>query len=440
MASENSDIQPVNQTSGRSNFNSDFWIYWSGQTISNIGGSVTIFALPLLVYNLTGSAIDLGLATAANFVPYLLFGLLIGAWSDRVNRKQLMIFTDVGRAAILMMIPLFAGLGWLNVWWIYLVSFLHSTLTIAFDACQFAAIPSLVDKRNLVNANGRIQASYAAAQVIGPLLAGILVTTIPATWLFSLDALTYILAAISLLFIRRSFNTADQPRKHTHIGQDVIEGLRYVLKHPVLRNISIMMALINFVMNASFAQLVLFAKERLYADDFQVSLFYTAGSLGVVLLSLLAGPLRKRWSFSKVALSTLIIDGFFILIMAFTPWYWLAIVFWALAQGTGLLFNVNTASLRQSIVPPEMLGRIMSIAGVLAWSAIPLGSTLGGFVISWTGNIALMFALSGGLCIVIAVAFSFTALGNAERYLPSSPSDDAGKTNEPGEAEIGYHA
>src|SRR5258707_5402553 len=101
--------QSVNKRTSR--LNSDFWKYWTGQTISNLGSSVTLFALPLLVYKITGSALNLGISTAANMLPYLLFGLILGAWADRVDRKRMMILTDIGRAAIIATIPLMALLG-----------------------------------------------------------------------------------------------------------------------------------------------------------------------------------------------------------------------------------------------------------------------------------------------------------------------------------------
>src|SRR5436305_14727430 len=82
-------------------FNSDFWKYWTGQTISNLGSSVTLFALPLLVYKLSGSALDLGIAYAATFLPYLLFGYILGAWTERVYRKRLLICTDITRDLII---------------------------------------------------------------------------------------------------------------------------------------------------------------------------------------------------------------------------------------------------------------------------------------------------------------------------------------------------
>jgi len=401
-----------------SKFNSDFWKYWTGQTISNLGSSVTVFALPLLVYKLTGSALDLGIATAATFLPYLLFGLILGAWTDRVDRKRMMIGTDIARALVVASIPLLAALGLLTIWWIYVVAFVHATLRICFDAGEFAAIPSLVNRDDLVTANGRIQASYSAASIVGPLLAGVLVTLVPLPVLMLIDGFSFLLSAFSLALIRISFNSGEK-RAPTSIRTDVVEGLRYVLSHPVLRNISMMMALVNFVGSTTYAQLILFAKVRLQASDVQASLLYSAGSLGVVILSLAAGQLRRRWSFSTVALGALMLEGALTAVFAFMHWYWVAIALWTLIGGLGILFNINTGSLRQAIVPNHMLGRVISIASVLAWSAIPLGSLLGGFAIAWTQNVALVYAVIGVLTFLIPFAFSFTALGHAERYIPA---------------------
>jgi MFS family permease len=402
-----------------SKLNSDFWKYWTGQTISNLGSSITLFALPLLVYKLTGSALNLGITTAATFLPYLLFGLLLGAWTDRVNRKRMMIGTDIGRALIVASIPLMAALGMLSVWWIYLVAFIHATLTICFEAGQFAAIPSLVNRDDLVTANGRIQASYSGASVIGPLLAGVLVAVLPLAALLLIDAFSFLVSSFSLALIRISFNTGEK-RAPRSIRSDVVEGLRYVLSHPVLRNISIMMALVNFVGTTTYAQLIFFAKERLQASDAQASLLYSAGSLGVVILALAAGQLRKRWSFSTVALGALMLEGVLTVVFSLMRWYWPAIALWTLIGGVGILFNINTSSLRQAIVPNHMLGRVISIASVLAWSAIPLGSLLGGYAISWTQNVALVYGVIGVLIFLIPFAFSFTALGHAERYIPAA--------------------
>lgn len=395
----------------------DFWKFWTGQAISSLGDSFTGFALALLVFKLTGSALNLALSTAAALLPYLLFGLVLGAWADRVDRKRLMIGCDLIRAAVIVSIPIFDGMGMLAVWWIYAVLFINSTVNIAFSAADFAAIPSLVNQDDLVTANGRITASYSVTGVVGPLLAGALIAFMPIQNIIFFDAMSFLVSAGSLALIGISFN-AVKGKPKTKLREDIVEGLKYVLGHPVLRMISLMMALVNFVSTTVGSQGVYFAEKQLGANDAQVGLMFSAGAAGVVVLSLLAGTLRKRWTFSRVALSALMIEGALTVVLSFLGNYYVALVVWALMSGFGILFNINTSSLRQAIVPNYLLGRVMSIAGVLAWSAIPVGAYLGGFVIDKTGDIALVYRVIGVLTILIPLAFAFTPLGHAEKYLP----------------------
>src|SRR5436305_14106109 len=289
----------------------DFWKFWTGQTISNLGSSFTQWAVPLLVFQLTHSAVNLGVAMAATFLPYLLFGLPLGAWMDRVDRKRAMILLDSVNAFVILSIPLVAQFGHLNVWLIYAVTFIQSTVFIAFSAGEFAAIPSLVSTDDLVTANGRIQATFSAAQVAGPLLAGLLVSFMSIQWVMGFDSASFVLSAVSLALVRRSFNAPHEgpPKEATTIIQDVREGLRYVIGHPVLRNISLMMALINFVGATTFTQLVLFASERLDVGPRGVGALFAAGAGGVVVTGLLAGRLRKRFSFTALAMTSLMLMG-----------------------------------------------------------------------------------------------------------------------------------
>jgi MFS family permease len=398
----------------------DFGRFWLGQTISNLGSSFTMFALPLLVFNLTGSPLNLGIAAAAEFVPYLLFGLVIGAWVDRVDRKRLMIATDLARAAVIATIPLLAAADALTVGWVYAVAFSSATLSIAFDAAQFAAIPSLVPSDDdLVTANGRVQASWSAAQIAGPLLAGLLMTAAPVQQVLWVDSASFLVSAASLALIGTPFNAPREDGARRSIRREVADGLRYVLGHPVLRNISAMMALVNLVGSTVYAQLVVFAKRQLDASDSRVALLYAAGSAGVVLLSLAAGPVRRRLSFSVAALGALVVDGLLTIALAATRWYWAALALWAAISGLGIFFNINTASLRQQIVPDHLLGRVISIAGVLAWSAIPLGALAGGWAVERTGSVSLVYGVIGALVALLAFGFSFGPLGHADRYLPA---------------------
>jgi MFS family permease len=404
----------------------DFVKFWVGQTISNLGSSFTQWAVPLLVFQLTHSAVNLGISMAATFLPYLLFGLLLGAWMDRVDRKRAMIALDSINAIVILSIPLVAQFGHLNVWVIYAVTFIQSTAFIAFSAGEFAAIPSLVSTDDLVAANGRIQATFSAAQVAGPLLAGVLVSFFPLVWVMAFDAGSFAVSAFSLALIRGSFNVvSDEPKEATTIVHDVREGLRYVLSHPVLRNISAMMALINFVNAGAFAELVLFATERLDASRFEIGVLFAAGSAGVVVTGLLAGRLRKRFSFTALAMTSLMLMGACLVVFAGMTAYWAALPLWAAASGLGILFNINTGSLRQAIVPNQLLSRVMSIASVLAWSAIPAGALAGGWIVSATDNVAAVYGVIGILIICIAAFFRFfTALSDAQRYVDERKAEE----------------
>ncbi len=333
-----------------------------------------------------------------------------------------MIVVDLLSAVTIASVAVASGAGLLSLWWIYAVVFVSSTLSIFFVAAEFGAIPSLVDSGELVSANGRIQASFAAASVLGPLAAGALLVFVPVEVVLLLDAASFVASALMLSLIARPFNAPITKRARS-IREDIVEGLRYVLSHPVLRNISLMMALINMVDATVFAQLVLFAKEALRASDSEVAVLFAAGGAGVVALSLAAGPLRRRWSFGNVALGALMLSALLVIALAYTTSLAVGVVLWALSSGFGILFNINTASLRQAVVPNHMLGRIISIAMVLAWSANPIGALVGGLVIERTGDVRLVYAVIGIVTFLIALVFRVASpLGHAERYLTPSSS------------------
>jgi MFS family permease len=221
-----------------------------------------------------------------------------------VDRKRLMIFTDLARALIIGSIPALAALGLLAIWWIYAATFINATLNIGFAAANFAAIPSLVAPDELVTANGRIQASYSTAGILGPLLAGLLLVAIPLPMLLLVDALSFLISAWSLAAIATSFNARrDLGEAATSISKAIREGLSYVLSHPVLRWITLLLLLINFILPTVSAQLVLYAKEWLQASNVQIGFLYASGGVGVAVCSLMAARWRQRWPFGAVALA-----------------------------------------------------------------------------------------------------------------------------------------
>jgi len=406
-------------------FGRDFRLYFAGQVVSQIGTSFTQFALPLLVFRLTGSPTNLALTTAATFIPYLLFGLILGAVVDQVDRRRMMLSVDLARAALIAVLPVLSITGNLEVWHIYVLAFGQSTLGILFECGEFAAVPSLVPDDDLVTANGWIMATNSAGQVLGPVLAAGLLAVVPVADLLFVDSATFLLSALCLLGIRHSFNDVE-PAEHDGAApssrvrrtlRDVQAGLRYVLGHPVLRTISLMMALIDFVGASAGTQLVLFAKEELAATDTEVGVLYAAGSAGVVVLGLAAGAIRRRLSFAVTALGALMVSGLATAVFGVVDWYPASLVLWAAASGFGLLLNINTGALRQAIVPPHLFGRVISLAGVLAWSAIPLGAIAGAWLIELTDDVSAVYVGMGLATTAIAAAFAFSPVSDGDRYL-----------------------
>ena len=401
----------------------DFWKFWTGQTVSTLGSSFTNFALPLLIFTLTGSSLNLALTVVATVLPYLLFGLVIGAWVDRVDRKRLMIVTDLSRALVIASIPLASVVGLLSVWWIYAAAFLISALTICFDAANFAAIPSLVRQEDLVTANGRVQAGYAIAKVGGPLLGGLLIIAVPLPMLLLIDAFSFFISAISLVLIATSFNTfSDGKQAPASLHQDIFEGLRFVLKHPILSWITLLLLLVNFILPTASAQLVLFAKQWFAASDTQVGLLYACGSLGTVIFSLTAGRFRKRWTLGTIALGALMMEGMFTALTAVTHWYWFLLLLWALRGGADVLFIISTYSIAQTTVPNQLFGRVITVIRVLTWSTASIGALLGGIAIERSQQVALIYTVIGLLIFGIALMFYWTPLGHTDRYLTKDES------------------
>lgn len=345
-----------------------------------------------------------------------------------MNRKRVMVYADIGRGLIVASIPLFAFPGILTIWWIYVVAFVHATLTMCFDAANFAAIPSLVKADDLVTANGRVQASYSVTRIVGPLLAGLLLAFSSTPTLLLIDSLSYFCSVTSLLLVVTSFNTSGQ-RETKSIVQDIREGLQYVVTHPILRWITLLLLIINFIGPTVDTQIVLFARQWLYASNTQVGLLLSAGSVGVVFLSLLAGLLRKRLPLGVLILGTLMIQAMCTFAATLTHMYWLVLILWSIRMGTIILFNINTYSLTQTIVPNELLGRVIIFTRVLTWSTATIGVLLGGILIEQVRSVGLVYMGIGLLCFLTALAFILTPLRNISVHGPVLMEKDVQRSN-----------
>jgi len=396
---------------------SDFWKYWLGQLLSNFGSAFVLFAAPLLVYRLTGSAVNLSLSVVFSFLPYILFGLPIGAFVDRVGRRKLMITTDMARGAMLATIPILSLAGLLSVWWLYAVMFINGTLSIAFQGAEFAAVKSVVPESMLLTANARIQSSFQAVQIIGPVFGGLIVGAgVSITAVFSITASTYLISALSLALIHVEFN-GDLARIKKKLRIEITEGLRFTFRHPLLRNITLLAALVNFFAVPTWAELVIFAKHQYGASDAHIALLYACEPLGACILTFLAARTRHYVSFSTATLGALMSYGALIFLVSLVRSYWAAVPIWIVAGGLPFSYSIHTVSLRQKIVPDYLLGRVMTVAQTIAWCGLSIGAVAGGLAITATHNVTLVYAAVGLIIFMITPVFWFTALGRADQYL-----------------------
>jgi MFS family permease len=381
-----------------------------GQALSNVGSAISLFAVPLLAYVLTGSSLGLGVVSAAGWLPFPLLGAVAGALVDRWDRKRSMIGCDLLRMVLMGSVPVLAAGGLLTFWWLCVVAFSMSTLTILFNAAQFAVLPRLVSGERLASANAQLQGAITLGAIAGPLLAGALLAVLPVSAMFVIDAASFAVSALSLTAIGTSFRLGAS-RPDRNLVADVAQGLRYVAAHPVLRQIALMMAVVNLFCQTVYAQIVLFASGSLGYSRQGIGVLYAAGGVGVVVSTALAGRLRARLPLGTLLLGTLVAWGVSIALLAMAPPGWPAALIWAAVAGTPILFNTCTAYLRQRIVPEGMLGRANAIAAVLAFTPAPLGVLAGGAVIARTGMPRLVFGAIGLAVIVCALAFTRSSLG-----------------------------
>ncbi len=402
----------------------DFRLFFGGQLISNLGNSITDFALPLLVYQITGSQLGLGLAFAIRMLPFLLFSLHIGAWVDRLDRKKLMVVSDVLNAALLLPIPILGLAGILPVELIFVFLFLSSTISIVFDTGQFAAVYSLVDERDLVRANGRLRANFQITSVAGaPIVGGLIWLGVRLETVLLIDAVSFLVSAAALLMVRRSFNPPpdDEPTPVATIMSDIREGLRFVVGNPLMRATIAMATLINLTTTVVPATIIAFGTERLGASEFELSILTAFGAAGAIALALSAAPLRERFSFSAVTFWAVVAAGALVVGLALSTSLWVAMPLWGLAFGMTILFNVCLGSLWQQTTPPRMMGRVMATIQVLSLSVIPIGAFGGSWIADRTDAIDRVYLFSGLSMIVIGIVFFLTtALRHPTRYVPEA--------------------
>jgi MFS family permease len=369
---------------------SDFLKLWSAETVSQFGTQISQLALPLAAIDvLHASAFEVATLTTVEFLPFLLVSLPAGVWVDRLPRRPILIAGDLARAGLLASIPIAYFFDALTIWQLYGVGFLVGISTVFFDIAYQSYLPSLVERRQIIEGNAKLEISRSTAQLGGPGVAGLLIGWLRAPAAILFDALSFLGSALFILSIRKIETSQADRAPRRKMRTELREGLSYVLRHPYLKNIAACTALFNFFGLMGFAILLVYARRRLDLSPQAIGLAFTLSNFGPLLAALTAGRIFTRIGVGRTIIAASILGGPMFLVIPFAPHgnAALALLVPVMVFGgfMGVVYNIAQVSLRQAITPERIQGRMNSVMRFIVWGAIPLGSFAGGVLASTIG-------------------------------------------------------
>lgn len=393
--------------------NADFVRLWTGQTISFLGGQVSELALPLMaVLTLHATAEQMALFTGAFSGSAIVVALFAGAWVDRVRRRRLLIASELSAALLIATIPVASALGFSSMNQLYLVAVTFGLLGPLWWSSVSAYLPSLVDRTELLAANSRLSASLSVTSIVGPGLAGLLVQALSAPVAIIADALSFAISAVLIWSIRRPEPIRASTRTGTTIWAEILDGLRLTRSQPLLRAIVVSRVILSFFGGMVVATYVLYVVRELGLEPVSLGVVSAFGAAGFLAGSLLTPGIALRFGSRRAAFTgglLLAVSPFFILIApheaqrALPP-----LVIAAVLGGAGdfMLFG-NLGSVRQAVVQPGVIGRVVA-TDRFVWSLARLpGAIVGGSVATQLGlGPALLIASVGHALIPVAVVLT----------------------------------
>jgi MFS family permease len=348
---------------------SRFRLLWTGQSISLIGSQLSTLAIQIIAVNfLHAGAMQMGYLTASQTVPYLLLSLFIGIVIDRTSKRRLLIGADLIRFVTLLFAAVLAAVHHLTIPLLCGIVCFIATFSLIFDAALGALIPQLYDSRQRLIANSRLSITLAGSEVVGPSLAGFLLQILSVTGIMLIDAATYLISALCVLFaLPRGLH---QPKTVIVPSQRVtvpilgvlpafVEGIRFVCFQPILRTFAIWSAVWNFSWSAVLAVFVLYASRTLMMSPALIGLVFAIGALGGVSGAFAAPSFTRRWSHGRVLVTAPLIGacGGAVLLLAHLthPPVMVALGLFLYNFGESS-FGVNMQTCRQNVTPFELLG------------------------------------------------------------------------------------
>lgn len=412
---------------------SNYWRLWSATAISNLGDGISLIAYPWLASAITRDPFLIALAGLVGRLPWLIFTLPAGVITDRVERRKIIVAMDLLRGGLTVIVaaivwrassslPDLDSLADVEIttnWSLYIViliaSFLYGMAEVLRDNAAQTFMPQIVEKEKLEVANGRMwSAEYLTNSFMGPPLGSFLIGIaifIP----FFVDAATFFIAVLLIAGIRLTIphgkvDQAQTVKQPVDMKAEIKEGFQWLWRHELLRPMAIILGLLNFLATTSTALFILFAQEILKTSVLVFAILGTAGAVGGMIGGLLAPKISSRLGSGAtlaLALFTFPTVALIIGLTSFWPLVWLLTAFSTIMAVT---WNVITVSLRQSIIPDHLLGRVNSVYRFFAWGSMPLGMLAAGLMVDlaqvfmdreWSLRVPFLFAAVGGYLLYV---------------------------------------
>lgn len=374
-------------------------------TVSTAGDWLYRLALPLLVLQMTGSAVGTALAYALEYIPYIIFSMVGGVAADRADRKRLLIVADLTAALLVTGLVVVLGAGSSHVWPVFLVAFLISSVRPIYHPAFQSLLPSLVPAKELTKLNSRVQTIDSMFLIAGPLLGVGVVAALGVVTALWLNAVSFVISALALLLIRVPASEAGAPAAggaaRGRLWGDLVDTVRYLAADRITLNGSL-------VMTGSAAGLMIVEANLIYylvtLRGFPLStvgIVLGAYGVGSVIGALAAPALANRVAPGVLIAAALLAAGAVTALLATGPGIVGMAVLWACVGACVMAVVVVWFSLRQQIVPRHLLGRVVAVSRMLAYAATPLGALAGAWALSTIGG-APTIAISAAVQILVA--------------------------------------
>jgi MFS family permease len=360
----------------------DFLRLWAGETASMFGDHVSSLAIPTIaILLLHAGPFQVGILTALAWLPYPLLALPAGVWVDRLPRRPLMIAADLLRLVTLSSIPAAYLLHHLTLLQLCVSTFATGCCSVFFVAAYRAYLPALVDAEDLVEGNSKLEASHAAAHVVGPGIGGALIQALGAPAAVLADALSFAASAIGLVWIRRREAPKYHHGRDAGFRGELGGGVRLLVRHPVLGRLAVADALNNLGLSVGQAVFLIFAYQVLAQSPGTVGLVLAAEGVAALLGAMAASRLGRGAGMGPaLAVSgALIAAGWGVAPLALVaPAVPVLLAAGALQGFFGSVWTITSVSLRQATVAPDLQGRLHAAMAGITYGVIPIGAFLGG--------------------------------------------------------------